>query len=131
MPVFTNWMKKILEYVLEFLLPRSNALRDIEAMKPEDMRVVAPPANTNLPPDTIALFDYQNSLVRQAIWELKYRGNKKVARLLANCLYEELVEELSERKTFEMFEKPLLIPIPLSKRRERERGFNQCELLAT
>ncbi|MDO8591080.1 MAG: hypothetical protein Q7R65_03840 [bacterium] len=123
-------MKKLFEYLLELLLPRPMAVREIEAMHPEDLRQRAGRAGGNLPPDTLALFDYKNSLVRQAIWELKYRGNKKIAMLLSDCLYEELTEELSERKVFETFDKPVLIAIPLSKNRERERGWNQCALLA-
>lgn len=77
----------------------------------------------------IALFDYQDPLVRTAIWELKYRGNHLVAALLAEVLFDELAAELSEREIFENFTKPLLVPIPLSKKRYRERGFNQCEML--
>ncbi len=123
-------MKKFFEYILELLLPRPEAVRNVEAMRPEDLRRRAPRARQNLPPDTLALFDYGNPLMRQAIWELKYRGNKKIAKLLADCLYEELAEELFERKSFEAFVRPLLIPMPLSKGRERQRDFNQCELLA-
>ena len=77
----------------------------------------------------IALFDYHDPLVRTAIWELKYRGNRAIATLLAEVLFDELIAELSEREIFENFTQPLLIPIPLFKKRRRERGFNQCEIL--
>ena len=124
--------KKILEYTLELILPRSKNVRMLEEMTPERFRAVlthrAAPDLT-VPENALIVFDYKHPLVRQAIWELKYRGNKKITRLLAECLYEELVEELTERKSFENFEKPFLIPIPLSKKRLLERGFNQCELL--
>ncbi len=125
-------IKKILEYLLDLVLPRSEKVRVLEEMSAEEFRAACQSrAALPLSPEkTLALFDYQKPLVRQAIWELKYRGNKKIAALLAQCLYEELAEELSERKTFGHFEKPLLVPVPLSKKRLRERGFNQCELLA-
>lgn len=127
-------MKKILEYLLDLVLPRPQNVRVLEEMNPEKFRAATSPselrAADHTPENPFTLFDYKHSLVRQAIWELKYRGNKKIAKLLAECLYEELVEELTERKTFENFEKPLLIPVPLSKKRLWERGFNQCELLA-
>lgn len=129
-------INKILEYLLDLVLPQPKNVRLLEAMGPAAFRVAATlgVAAINYSPSThektLTLFDYGLPIVRQAIWELKYRGNKKVASMLAECLYDELVEELSERRTFENFDTPLLIPIPLSKKRLRERGFNQCELLA-
>ncbi len=50
---------------------------------------------------------------------------------MAKSLYEELAEEISERTTFETLGRPLLIPIPLSSKRLRERGFNQCDLIVS
>src|SRR3989344_8112479 len=120
----------LFEYILDLVLPSSKFLREIEKMSARSLRQKIPRAQENLPPDTFALFDYKNPLIRQAIWALKYRGNKKIAALLADCLHEELVEEIAERNLFENFTQPLLIPIPLSKKRERERGFNQCFLLS-
>lgn len=126
-------IKKFLENLLELLLPRSETLRRLEGMTAGEFREAARHRAASLPehsPDTLVLFDYKNPLVRRAVWELKYRGNVKIAELLATCVYEELAEELAERKSLTHFDTPLLIPIPLSKKRERERGFNQCELLA-
>src|SRR3989344_7136086 len=127
----SNGMKKFLEYVLDFILPRSKNVRILEDMTPEKFRaaVAGSSGSDPAPKNALAVFDYKHPLVRQAVWELKYRGNKKITRLLAERIHEELVEELTERKSFENFEKPFLIPIPLSKKRLLERGFNQCELL--
>ncbi|PIQ68235.1 MAG: hypothetical protein COV91_05240 [Candidatus Taylorbacteria bacterium CG11_big_fil_rev_8_21_14_0_20_46_11] len=44
-------------------------------------------------------------------------------------MYDELLAFLEEYAPLTNFTEPLLVPIPLSKRRERKRGFNQCELL--
>ena len=79
--------------------------------------------------EILSWFDYRDRLVRQAVFELKYRGNKKVARLLATTLYDELLAFLEEYAPLTNFTEPLLVPIPLSKTRESERGFNQCKLL--
>lgn len=46
------------------------------------------------------------------------------------ALYDTLLEELAEFSLFYGKEKPLLIPIPISKKRFRKRGFNQTELIA-
>jgi competence protein ComFC len=75
----------------------------------------------------------KTGLARTAIWEIKYRGNKKIAATFSKLLYESILEELSDAALFSDFKSPLLIPIPASRRsiKERgfERGFNQCELI--
>tara|TARA_Y100000031_G_scaffold150898_2_gene191127 strand:- start:45246 stop:45656 length:411 start_codon:yes stop_codon:yes gene_type:complete len=45
-------------------------------------------------------------------------------------MYEWFCEDLSDETLFRGFVHPLVIPIPLSKKRLRKRGFNQAELLA-
>jgi len=85
-----------------------------------------------LPPDdnTYAVFAYQNSVVKEALWALKYKRRTVIAKLCADILYDRMLEELSDMRTFHDFTNPLLIPIPLSKKRLKERGFNQSELIA-
>lgn len=60
--------------------------------------------------------------VRQAVHDLKYRGVRGRAALLA-----ELVAEALDRRPIAI---DLLIPVPLAAGRRRERGFNQSELIA-
>jgi len=124
-------VQKIFEKLLELILPQAKSVQEIENLTPAELLKRAGRAQGNLPKDTLAIFDYKNPLMRQAIWELKYRGNKKIAALLADCLYDELAEEISERKAFENFTEPVLISIPISATRRRERGWNQTEILAT
>jgi len=80
--------------------------------------------------DFISIFKYKDPFIREAIWLLKYRRNLWLAEIFGFFTYEILLEELGDMLIFENFEKPLLIPIPLSKKRLRERGFNQVELVA-
>ncbi len=77
-----------------------------------------------------SLFPYHDTIVHEAIWELKYRGNKKIAGLFARIIYDILVEHLSDAYLFETPATPLIIPIPSSRERRQERGFNQIELIA-
>ena len=69
-------------------------------------------------------------MVRQALWALKYEGNKIIAKLFAVLIYDSLIEILSDMQLYEHFTKPLIIPLPLSKERYKERGWNQSELIA-
>lgn len=71
---------------------------------------------------------YHDPIVRGAIQKLKYEGYRAIAKPLARLIYERVMKKnllpiLGERDV-------VLIPIPLSKKRFRERGFNQAELIA-
>jgi len=63
-------------------------------------------------------------VLREAIHALKYEGVREVAAVLS-----ELVAKRFEEAGLE-FESGILVPVPLSKKREAERGFNQAVLLA-
>lgn len=78
---------------------------------------------------TISLFSYHDPVMRKVLWALKYRNKKILAKPLGRALYDRLLEELEEQKTFKGFSEPILIPIPMSKKRLKERGYNQSELL--
>ncbi len=80
--------------------------------------------------DILSFFNYQDAVIKQLITELKYKGKRSNAKILAIGIHEYLLEELSDREIYEEFTNPLLIPIPLSKQRLRERGYNQVALIA-
>ncbi len=71
----------------------------------------------------VALGLYQGTM-RDALLEMKYRNGRRLVPLLGAMLAERLRRELSgempEAVTF----------VPMHRRRERERGFNQARLLA-
>lgn len=75
------------------------------------------------------LFDYRHPPIKKALWLLKYKGRKRLAKIFAEIIYEKIKEEISELIVLQNFTKPILVPIPLSPQRLRERGFNQAELL--
>ena len=63
-------------------------------------------------------------LVREAIHALKFKGRRAMAAPLGDLLIETVARHLGDRPV------DLLLPVPLHRRRERERGFNQADLLA-
>ena len=75
------------------------------------------------------LYDYRHPGIKKSLWLLKYKGKKRLANVFAEIIYEKILEELSELSIMENFTEPVLIPIPLSPKRRRERGFNQAELI--
>jgi ComF family protein len=74
-------------------------------------------------------FDYARAAavygggVREAIHGLKFGGRRSLARPLGDLVSEQCGAALTERPD-------ALVPVPLARARERERGFNQAALLA-
>ena len=71
----------------------------------------------------LAATDYNDILAQKAIWLLKYRGLKQIAEPLAELIRQRTLEKIKIKN-------PVFIPIPLSSKRLKERGFNQSELIA-
>lgn len=72
---------------------------------------------------------YYTPLVRDAIHNLKFYSNIQVVEALGYYINTYLsVFENSDESLLSDFD--FLVPVPLSKRRQRERGYNQAELLA-
>lgn len=62
--------------------------------------------------------------VRQAVYQFKYRNRRVFASYFAGELLKEYEDVIRKWKI------SLIIPIPLSKKRRRKRGYNQAELVA-
>ncbi|MFA4975288.1 MAG: phosphoribosyltransferase family protein [Candidatus Paceibacterota bacterium] len=75
------------------------------------------------------LFDYRHIPIKKSIWLLKYKNKKRLASVFAEIMYGKITEELSELSIMSNFRESILIPIPLSKKRYRERGYNQAQLI--
>lgn len=75
------------------------------------------------------MYDYRYSIIKKSIWLLKYKNRKRFAKIFAEVMYGRILEELSDLARFNNFIQPILIPIPLTKKRMRERGFNQSMLI--
>jgi ComF family protein len=63
-----------------------------------------------------------DGVIRQAIHELKYRNLRGLAPLMAGMLYDYLVVN--------PLPADVLVPVPLHRNRQRDRGYNQSALLA-
>jgi ComF family protein len=70
-----------------------------------------------------AVFAYEG-MVKDAIYRFKYGGHKEYGKYLGKLMAEKIKYQISE----EGFD--LIIPIPIHKRRKKERGYNQAEELA-
>ncbi len=61
-------------------------------------------------------------VIRQAVHQLKYNNLKAIAPLLASFLHDFILENPMPGN--------VLVPVPIHKKRERERGYNQSSLIA-
>ena len=119
----------IFKHLLDLLFPQPPTTAKLESMSAADFLDEMPEALEHISPDVVSLFNYKHPLVEQAIWEVKYRGNIYVAGVLGSILYDEIIDKLSDEALFSGFENPLIIPIPLSAERVKERGWNQSDML--
>ena len=89
----------------------------------------SPPAERESAKWIFPLYDYRHPVIKKSLWLLKYKGKKRLVSIFAEILYEKILEELSDLSIMENFHNAILIPIPLSLKRYRERGYNQAELI--
>ena len=121
-------LQDIFEILLSIILPKDSTTILLETIGMEEINTL-PKANILDDGTYRSLFQYKNKTVRLAIWEIKYKANRKITALFSKLLYEFILEEIVDEIVFSNFQNPLLIPIPASKGRLRERGFNQCEYI--
>lgn len=89
----------------------------------------APPSERETVKWIFPLYDYRHPGIKKSLWLLKYKGKKRLAGIFAEIIYGKILEELSDLSVMENFRNAILIPIPLSPKRYRERGYNQAELI--
>lgn len=123
------FLLRIKELIFDFLFPRSPKLLALETLPPGKLLEILPRSALD-ESGVVALFDYQDALVKELIWEIKYKGNRVLAEKLGFVLYDTIIDELSERNVFVKEKSVVLIPMPVSDKRRLERGWNQAELLA-
>jgi predicted amidophosphoribosyltransferase len=107
------------QYIIDYIFPPSAEELKIRSIDGDWLIKNAPRAGNTEFPFIKALFSYQNPLIKELIWQIKYKKNMHAVKCAGYALYSEL----------DGLEDAVLIPIPISKKRRRERGYNQCELL--
>lgn len=122
-------MRNLIRKLFDFLFPREDMEKTLHELSPsawrEKTRGTAP-----LPDPLHTCTDYHDPLVKKTVWALKYKRNPDALRIVGALLYEELLGVLGD--TLSSFEERtvLVVPIPLSSRRKRARGYNQAALIA-
>lgn len=103
-------------FLLSIFFEKDPVLVEIEKMNPAGFRIKVQGS-----PIDSALFCYKNPVVKTLIWNIKFRKNMRCINLASQLMYEHII-------TLNIKD-PLIIPVPLSPKRRRERGYNQTELI--
>ncbi|MFA6601956.1 MAG: hypothetical protein WCT02_03830 [Candidatus Paceibacterota bacterium] len=118
-----SFISFLISFVLDALFPLSPAEKEVLAVEPGKIFQVLPRAKASPVPEACSIFTYKDERVRKLIWSIKYKKSPKAVILAGQALYRVLND-------FSRAVRPIIvIPMPITKKRRRERGFNQCELL--
>ncbi len=75
-------------------------------------------------------YSYKDKLMKKIIWNLKYYNKKDLGIFFGQILYRNYIEEINELRLFNLGQSVLVIPVPLSKKRQKDRGYNQAQVIA-
>ena len=71
--------------------------------------------------------EYRQDAVRDLIWQLKYNSVADISATLALLMADFFIKN----DLVEYFSGSLVVPVPMHKRRQRMRGFNQADLIGS
>ncbi len=115
--MYNNKMQLLVQHLIDFVFPPSPEELKLRAISPTEFLNTSPKAGQSEFPFIKSVFSYKNPLVKELVWQIKYKKNRHAIECAGFALSNTLNEPA------------LLIPIPISKKRRKERGYNQCELI--
>lgn len=117
--------------ILQFLFPDACVgCRARGALVCDDCMRKLPPASSAEHSFVTSIFSYKDFRVRALVRLLKYKNTRHAADIFAPPLAAALTEFLGEEGLLLGNRAVFLVPIPLSKKRQKMRGYNQAELIA-
>ncbi|MFA6315231.1 MAG: phosphoribosyltransferase family protein [Candidatus Paceibacterota bacterium] len=122
-----SFIKALYKTILEAIFPLSPAEKELFSLSPEKAEQSLPRASASPIPDARGVLAYKDERVAKLIWNIKYKKSKKATAIGAFILYKAMRNTSS---TLNSPDQPItIIPMPITIKRRRERGFNQCELI--
>jgi predicted amidophosphoribosyltransferase len=116
---WTNSVRAFSRVFINFLFPQTPQVLRLESLSSEKLRELLTESELNGGKDEVwALFDYAHPLTKEIIWEIKYKGNKTLADKMGEILFDILEAELAEAHIYEKFGHILIIPVPISDKRQ-------------
>ncbi len=113
--------------ILDILIPLSSEAKIARSLSEETLIELLHPVIHRDRLWITALFPYRNPKVRALVRAIKYRGEKAPLPALGRIMADEILELASDKRALSGWHEPLLMPIPSSTERLRNRGYNQAE----
>jgi len=123
----THLLRKIIRYIIDSIFPSPNHVKRLEDTTTASLYARTTPA-PYISKDISAVFQYRDPHIQRLIWELKYQGNTRIAKMLAEALADTIITQVFDGPVT-MSDNWIITPIPLTPDRQRERGWNQGTLL--
>lgn len=115
---------KLLRAILDLLFPPRDAEALVNEATSESLGALARVRTHE--DGTVSLLPYRAPLVKACITEAKFRDSENAQKLLAAVLADYLSSFTEDLRHYEA-QNSILVPVPLSEARRRERGYNQTE----
>jgi ComF family protein len=118
---------QLVSLLIDALFPPRTTERLVRTLSYESlMERIAPTTLSVSRTSVTALLPYHDPVVAACIQEAKYYGNQKAQELLGQVFDEYVQEFVMDERTFGAHD-VVFVPIPLSRKRYKERGYNQTE----
>ncbi len=125
--------------LLEALFPISEAERELFSYSKEKAFEVLPKAGfspkmidlTGLEThhQTLGIFAYKDRRVSRLVWNIKYKKSEPATKIAGYALRKVINALFCPNGNVDESTTIIIVPMPITKRRRRERGYNQCELI--
>lgn len=120
----------IYKVLVNALFPLSKAERELFLLQPEQAYEKLPPAPgyeglAVALPDSSSIFAYKDERVAKLVWNIKYKKSSQAVKIGGYALWKKIQTIATEM----VMDGVVIIPMPITNRRRKERGYNQCELL--
>lgn len=112
-----NFLEKIINTIFREKYPKHNLKKIHSAEKHKENWI-------------FSLFDYKHPQMKNIIRHLKNHNDFLLKKELAQYMSDYVIDYISDQQELFYFIHPIIIPVPISKKRLRERGFNQVHLFA-
>jgi len=123
MPLLKSIYTSVSTTIIDALFPIPVAERWIFDTDPSLIFNILPRDSHSPIADGCAIFSYKDERTWRLVWSIKYKKSAAAAKLAGYALHRML-------HMYTLAASPIIVvPMPVSKQRRRERGFNQCELL--
>ncbi|MEI6396661.1 MAG: phosphoribosyltransferase family protein [Candidatus Taylorbacteria bacterium] len=121
------------------LFPLSEAERGLFSYSPEKAFEVLPkasltpkmidPTGSETYHQTLGIFAYKDERVSRLVWNIKYKKSKPATKIAGYALRKVISALLCPDGIIDTLKTIVIVPMPITQRRRRERGYNQCELI--